>query len=161
MIFDHKSCQFKDVSFVDVVFDSCFFDIDAFNNTVFTGCKFRDCRIRSYSADNSNNHVHCYGCEDYNTSFISDFENSDVKSIECETQRNFDLEILSKYFKVDGRSPKMKYISSLRKEFEKDNLDEVFHVFDTLKKRGYIECYGNNSFIKQEGISYYHKQRQA
>lgn len=161
VIFGDKSCQFKDVSFVDVVFDSCVFDIDAFNNAVFTGCKFRDCRIRSYSADSSHNHVRCYGCEDYNTLFISDFENSDIESMEIEIQRNFELEILSKYFKVDGRSPKMKYISSLRKEFEKDNLDEVFHVFDTLKKRGYIECYGNNSFIKQEGISYYHKQRQA
>lgn len=161
VIFADESCQFKDVSFVDVVFDSCIFDIDAFNNTVFTGCKFRDCRIRRYSADNSHDHVRCYGCEDYNTLFISDFENSDKESMEIEIQRNFELEILSKYFKVDGRSPKMKYISSLRKEFEKDNLDEVFHVFDTLKKRGYIECYGNNSFIKQEGISYYHKQKQA
>lgn len=69
------------------------------------------------------------------------------------------MEILSRYFKVDGRSTKMRYISKLKKEFEDENIDEVFRVFDSLRKRGFIECYGNNSFIKQDGITYYHKQK--
>lgn len=161
VLFDDTCCRFKDVSFVDVVFESCSFDIDVFCNTIFTGCKFKDCMIRKRSLDDSSNHVHCYGCEDYNASFISAFENVEAALEIGDRQRNFEVEILSKYFKVDGRSPRMKYISSLRKDFEQDNLEEVFNVFDSLKKRGYIESYGNNSFIKQEGISYYHKQKQA
>lgn len=161
VLFKSDSCKFKDVSFVDVEFENCIFDINAFDNAIFTGCKFKNCRLDNNNVNKSKIYVHCYGCEDYNTSFITDFESSYVLSITSETQRNFEIEILSKYFKVDGRTTKMRYISSLRKEFEKDNLDEIFKVFETLKKRGLIDCYGNNSYINQEGISYYHRQKEV
>lgn len=158
--FERGICRFKDVSFVDVFFEKCSFDIDVFDNTTFTGCKFKNCEVKNEAHDKSKNHVHCYGCEDYKSSFIVDFENVDETPIQEDIQKNWEIEILSRYFKVDGRTPKMKYISKLKKEFEGENIDEVFHVFDSLRKRGYIECFGNNSFIKQNGITYYHKQKQ-
>lgn len=158
VLFENGSCKFKEVSFVDVVFENCLFDIDVFDNTTFIGCKFNNCKVNDIAHKSSKNHVHCYGCDDYKSSFIVDFENTDEMPILEETQKNWEMEILSRYFKVDGRSTKMKYISKLKKEFEDENIDEVFRVFDSLRKRGFIECYGNNSFIKQDGITYYHKQ---
>lgn len=159
VLFENGSCKFKEVSFVDVVFENCLFDIDVFDNTTFIGCKFNNCKVNDIAHKSSKNHVHCYGCDDYKSSFIVDFENTDEMPILEETQKNWEMEILSRYFKVDGRSTKMKYISKLKKEFEDENIDEVFRVFDSLRKRGFIECYGNNSFIKQYGITYYHKQK--
>lgn len=159
VLFENGSCKFKEVSFVDVVFENCLFDIDVFDNTTFIGCKFNNCKVNDIAHKSSKNHVHCYGCDDYKSSFILDFENTDEMPILEETQKNWEMEILSRYFKVDGRSTKMKYISKLKKEFEDENIDEVFRVFDSLRKRGFIECYGNNSFIKQDGITYYHKQK--
>lgn len=159
VLFENGSCKFKEVSFVDVVFENCLFDIDVFDNTTFIGCKFNNCKVNDIAHKSSKNHVHCYGCDDYKSSFIVDVENTDEMPILEETQKNWEMEILSRYFKVDGRSTKMKYISKLKKEFEDENIDEVFRVFDSLRKRGFIECYGNNSFIKQDGITYYHKQK--
>lgn len=159
VLFENGSCKFKEVSFVDVVFENCLFDIDVFDNTTFIGCKFNNCKVNDIAHKSSKNHVHCYGCDDYKSSFIVDFENTDEMPILEETQKNWEMEILSRYFKVDGRSTKMRYISKLKKEFEDENIDEVFRVFDSLRKRGFIECYGNNSFIKQDGITYYHKQK--
>lgn len=159
VLFENGSCKFKEVSFVDVVFENCLFDIDVFDNTTFIGCKFNNCKVNDIAHKSSKNHVHCYGCDDYKSSFIVDFENTDEMPILEETQKNWEMEILSRYFKVDGRSTKMKYISKLKKEFEDENIDEVFRVFDSLRKRGFIECYGNNSFIKQDGITYYLKQK--
>lgn len=159
VLFENGSCKFKEVSFVDVVFENCLFDIDVFDNTTFIGCKFNNCKVNDIAHKSSKNHVHCYGCDDYKSSFIVDFENTDEMPILEEAQKNWEMEILSRYFKVDGRSTKMKYISKLKKEFEDENIDEVFRVFDSLRKRGFIECYGNNSFIKQDGITYYHKQK--
>ncbi len=68
-----------------------------------------------------------------------------------------EIEILGKYFKVDGRSPKMKYISVLRKEFGERDLDVIFATFELLKKKGMILIDGNNSYISKLGIAYYHK----
>ena len=59
--------------------------------------------------------------------------------------------------KVDGKSTKMRYISYLKSEFDSINVDEVFKVFEELRKKGYINTKGNNSFITQSGINYYHK----
>ena len=73
---------------------------------------------------------------------------------------NLEIEILAKYFKVDGKSPKMRYISTLRKEFEEQDLDVIFATFDLLKKRGMILIDGNNSHISRSGIAYYHKNIQ-
>lgn len=111
VLFENGSCKFKEVSFVDVVFENCLFDIDVFDNTTFIGCKFNNCKVNDIAHKSSKNHVHCYGCDDYKSSFIVDFENTDEMPILEETQKNWEMEILSRYFKVDGRSTKMKYIS--------------------------------------------------
>ena len=89
---------------------------------------------------------------------ISSLENSLTPPILSE-QINTDLriQILGKYFKVDGKTPKMKYISSIRKDFENQDLDLVFAVFDVLRKEEMILVNGNNSYISKLGISYYHK----
>ena len=74
-----------------------------------------------------------------------------------QTNMNLEMQILGKYFKVDGKTPKMKYISSIRKEFEGQDLNIVFAVFENLKKKGMILINGNNSHISKNGINYYHK----
>ena len=51
----------------------------------------------------------------------------------------------------------MRYISHLLEEFDESKKD-AFKVFDKLRRDGYINTRGNNSFITQTGISYYHKQ---
>ena len=85
-----------------------------------------------------------------------------MPTFDLQKQEDIDLEIeiLGKFFKVDGKSPKMKYISALRKEFEGQDLDVVFATFEILKKKGMILIDGNNSHISKSGISYYHKNIQ-
>lgn len=156
-----EECKFVETSFVDSVFERCTFDVNAFYNVTFTGCKFIDCDVNSDLSSGSNN-IHCYGCDDYNTGFISSLVRVTTSSV-LQKQEDIDLEIeiLSKYFKVDGKSPKMRYISTLRKEFGEKNLDVVFATFELLKKKGMILIDGNNSHISKSGIAYYHKNIQV
>ena len=80
----------------------------------------------------------------------------------AETQESepLEMQILQKYFKVDGRRPKMKYVSQLRSEFPDEQVDKVSTVLELLRKQKYIQVSGNNSFITQAGIIYYHKHAQ-
>lgn len=150
-----EECKFIETSFVDSVFENCIFDIKAFQNVTFTGCKFIDCVvIGEKNLDYSN--VHCYGCEDYNNGFIASIEVVSTNILHDVEDINLEIDILSKYFKVDGKSPKMRYVSSLKRDFEDHNLDEVFATFESLKKRGMILTNGNNSHISKLGISHYH-----
>lgn len=159
--FVSEECKFEETSFVDSVFERCTFDVDVFRNVTFTGCKFIECEVKKSSVVGSNN-IHCYGCDDYDTGFISSLINITPSSVlqkqEC---MNLEIEILGKYFKVDGKSPKMRYISALKKEFGEQDLDVIFATFDLLKKKGMILIDGNNSHISRSGIAYYHKNIQV
>lgn len=159
--FSSENCQFVDVSFVDTTFEKCSFDIKVFTNVTFTGCRFINCEVNNSEKFKETHQIHCYGCDDYNSGFISSIEN-DKKLFNTEIKNvNIELQILSKYFKVDGKTPKMRYISSIRKEFKTQNLDVVFATFNSLKKRGLLLIDGNNSHISRTGILYYHKSIQA
>lgn len=151
-----EECQFNNISFVDSVFDECEFDIYAFHNVTFIGCKFIDCKTKHHPSF-TNHNIHCYGCEDYGNGFISSLEIIENSVLQQQTNMNLEMQILGKYFKVDGKTPKMKYISSIRKEFEGQDLNIVFAVFENLKKKGMILINGNNSHISKNGINYYHK----
>lgn len=154
--FFKEKCCFAEFSFVDAVFDGCIFDRDAFLNVTFVGCKFNKCVVRNgqWSGEAK---IHCYGCEDYNSGFITSLEIVGASTSLSQEDVALELQILAKYFKVDGRTPKMRYISSLRREFEDQDLDAVFAVFNMLKKKGMILTQGNNSYISKSGINYYHK----
>ena len=158
-----EECNFVETSFVDSVFERCTFDANAFHNVTFTGCKFINCKIRSNLSISANsNNIHCYGCDDYNTGFIASLIKVTPTSIlQKQENINIEIEILGKYFKVDGKSPKMRYISALRKEFEGQDLDVIFATFELLKKQGMILIDGNNSHISKSGIAYYHKNIQV
>lgn len=160
VVFNSDECNFVDVSFVDTTFTKCKFDARAFSNVAFTGCKFIECEITGMEGWQSGRQVHCYGCEDYDTGFITSIENKIVISNDDTEDISLELQILGKYFKVDGKTPKMRYISWIRKEFEDQDLDNVFAVFNLLKKDGRILVDGNNSHISKLGINYYHKNVQ-
>ncbi len=154
-----KNCHFTDMSFVDVSFIECEFDLSAFSNVTFTGCKFKSCSIYSDYITEVKHNIYCYGCEDFNTSFISQFKAmSDVIAEEKE-DINIEIQLLSRYFKVDGKTPKMRHISSIRKEYEGYDLNIVFAIFDSMKKRGMLKVDGNNSYISKNGINYYQKKK--
>ena len=156
--FDERDGSFSNVSFVDCTFERCSFSAAAFEQTYFTGCKFKDCTTSRRST--SNHTIHFFGCEDYHTGFISSFIDTKPVIEISEDQEPLELQILSKYFKVDGRRPKMKYVSQLRSEFSEDKLDSVSSVLELLRKQKFIQVSGNNSFITQAGINYYHKHAQ-
>lgn len=159
--FHSDSCLFTDVSFVDVSFIECEFDLDALRNVTFTGCKFIDCSIRNRHVNHSESkqNIYCYGCEDYNSGFIEDFEAKVQIATEQNENVSLEIQLLGKYFKVDGKTPKMRHISSIRKEFEDSDLNAVFAMFDLLKRRGMLKIDGNNSHISKTGISYYQKNK--
>lgn len=154
-----KNCHFTDMSFVDVSFIECEFDISAFSNVTFTGCKFKSCIINSDNITEVNHNIYCYGCEDFNTSFISQFKAMPEVITEEKEDINLEIQLLSRYFKVDGKTPKMRHISSIRKEYEENDLNVVFATFDSMKKRGMIKVDGNNSHISKTGKSYYQKNK--
>lgn len=149
--------SFSNVSFVDCTFENCVFCPSVFNNTFFTGCKFLNCTLVNELSLLSEESVHFYGCEDYHSGFIAQFNKKNKVVVRQEVEATLEIQILSKYFKVDGRSTKMKYISYIKREFPEKILEEVFSVFNSLKKKNYIQVRGNNSFITQLGINYYHK----
>lgn len=148
---------FSNVSFVDCTFENCIFSPIVFKQTVFTGCKFIGCSIHGGETPNLNKQIHFYGCDDYHTGFISSFTVNPQLIIKDNDVISWEIQILSKYFKVDGRSTKMKCVSYIKGEFPSEKLDEVFSVFETLRKQNFILVRGNNSFITQAGINYYHK----
>lgn len=150
---------FKETSFVDSIFEKCILDRSVFQNVTFTGCRFVDCKVINTEVILDSTMIHCFGCEDFKSGFLNSFVSKPLcEAIPESEQNNLEKEILGKYFKVDGRTPKMRYISSLRKDFEGRNIDEVFDVFERLRKCGYIVVSGNNSHIRQEGMTYYHKK---
>ena len=158
--FDKNDGRFSNVSFVDCLFSNCEFDPDSFIRTIFTGCRFMNCTLKTGTFPSDKNQVHFYGCEDFHSGFIASFIISPHTELRQEVKSTLELKILNKYFKVDGRSTKMKYISYIKGEFSSEELNEVFVVFDSLRKRNYIQISGNNSFITQAGINYYHKHYQ-
>lgn len=156
--FDEKDGTFNNVSFVDCSFERCIFSAAAFNQTYFTGCKFRDCQTSSNA--NPNQSVHFFGCDDYHNGFISGIIATKVTGNADDGREPMEIQILSKYFKVDGRRPKMKYVSQLRSEFADNQMDDLSNAFESLRKQKYIQVSGNSSFITQAGINYYHKRAQ-
>ena len=155
--FDMNDGVFSNVSFVDCMFNSCEFDQGAFVSDVFTGCSFKNCVLKNIKVPNVEEKLHFYGCEDFNSGLIDKFNNaSQSMSFQC-ADTSVELQILDKYFKVDGRSTKMKYISYIKNEFPSDKLDDIFLIFESLRKRNLIIVKGNNSFITKAGINYFHK----
>lgn len=155
--FSEKNCQFCDFSFIDISFDSCSFDIKAFKNVVFTGCSFKNCSVVSERNESDEVVIFCYGCDDFSEGFLNSFIGCKIDAYAVEDHEPLEMQVLSKFFKVDGKSTKMRYISHLLEEFDESKKD-AFKVFDKLRRDGYINTRGNNSFITQTGISYYHKQ---
>lgn len=151
-----ESCNFIGTSFVGCVFEKCSFDQNVFHNVTFIGCKFKNCKVSDRIIPSEPLDIHCYGCEDYGDGFITSLMSLPVTTSKKSEDLNLEMEILGKYFKVDGRTPKMRYITMLKKEFEEWDLDAVFSTFYALKKKGLILIDGNNSHISREGISYYH-----
>ena len=155
--FNENDGKFSNATFVDCTFKNCKFNAAAFIRVYFTGCKFNGCILSSDSAKAGS--AHFFGCDDYHSGFIAGFNITPV-TISATDQVPLEIQILSKYFKVDGRRPKMKYVSQLRGEFKEDSVDEMSTVFENLRKQKYIQVSGNNSFITQAGILYYHKHAQ-
>lgn len=155
--FSEHDGGFSNATFVDCTFKNCSFSAAAFDRTYFTGCKFKGCILSVGTVQD--NSVHFFGCDDYHSGFISCFITTPVVVNE-EDQMPLEIQILGKYFKVDGRSTKMKYVSYVRSGFPDERMDEVSTVFESLRKHKYIQVSGNNSFITQAGINYYHRNTQ-
>ena len=155
--FSEQDGSFNNATFVDCTFKNCIFSAATFNSSYFTGCKFKDCTL--VVPVNVGN-AHFFGCDDYHSGFIAGFITSPV-AVDISDPIPLEIQILSKYFKVDGRRPKMKYVSQLRSEFPDEQVDEMSAVLERLRKYKYIQVSGNNSFITQTGINYYHKHAQG
>lgn len=156
--FDENDGTFDNVSFVDCSFERCTFNAAAFTLTYFTGCKFRDCVTSKQALPDQS--IYFFGCEDYHNGFISGFMATKAMCDVEGGREPMEIQILSKYFKVDGRRPKMKYVSQLRSEFADDQMNDLSNAFESLRKQKYIQVSGNNSFITPAGISFYHKHAQ-
>lgn len=152
--FSELDGRFSNATFVDCTFKNCKFSAAAFEQTYFTGCKFKNCELITEVAHTGN--IHFFGCDDFHTGFIGSF-NTTTATVDAADQVPMEVQILAKYFKVDGRSTKMKYVSYIRGEFPEERADEMSAVFENLRKQKYIQVSGNNSFITQAGINYYHK----
>ena len=156
--FNRGECYFVDIVFTDVRFVDCIFDKEAFINDRFLGCVFSNCTIKQDSRSQISSCM-CFGCEDFGNGFISAFSASFANDEYIVQKVDYESMILSQYFKVDGKSTKKIFVSNLRKLVEEGKEPELFHVFYKLKKAGYLQVDGNNSYITQDGISLYHKKQ--
>lgn len=157
-----KDCSFNNVTFIDSKFENCTLDVLAFQRVTFIGCTFIDCSVSDFVLADERE-IHCFGCEDYDKGVISKLDSTSKDCFQRMDSVDINLEIkmLGKYFKVDGKTPKMRYVSSIRQEYEEHELDAAFAVFERLRKDGMILINGNNSFISKKGISFYHKKVQS
>ncbi len=155
--FSKEYCKITDTSFVDTLFERCNFDAEAFYNVTFIGCRFKDCNVSNVSDNLEDLRIHCYSCEDYSNGFIDSFNCKRVATIPVEEQQSLEIQLLGKYFKVDGRTTRTKYITQVCAGFTSHPFDDVMETFEVLKKKKFVVVCGNNSHITQEGINYYHK----
>ena len=162
VLFINESCTFVDCIFTDSKFEDCIFQSNVFTNTSFIGCKFINCSIDvdTQIMNNENCGVYCYGCEDFDSKFIKEFscnKNRITNNSNEESPKDYQQIILSKFFRVDGKTPRMKLISTLKDEISEYDREKAFEIFHKLKKEGYIRTNGNNSHISPEGIIFYNK----
>lgn len=153
-------CSFKGVTFIGVLFSNCKFDRGIFHQTSFIGCKFKNCSINDWKdiSMEQDSDVRCHGCDDFESGFITALENRPLNLvIEDSAKQHHEYEILHLYFKVDGKTPKMRYVSKIKDEFKPEEQEAVWGVFEHLRKDGLLIVNGNTSFISQQGISYYNK----
>lgn len=162
VLFINESCTFVDCIFTDSKFEDCIFQSNVFTNTSFIGCKFINCSmdVDTQIMNNENCGVYCYGCEDFDSKFIKEFscnKNRITNNSNEESPKDYQQIILSKFFRVDGKTPRMKLISTLKDEISEYDREKAFEIFHKLKKEGYIRTNGNNSHISPEGIIFYNK----
>lgn len=149
---------FENCSFANYKFEDCIFDFDKFKNTTFINCQFVNCDSQKGHSDNCA-FYHCFESpENGATTIIGDFVKTETSEVEKQT--DIQQQILESYFKVDGKTPRMKMVSKLRESFPIAN-KQFNKEFEELVKNGYLIYSGDKSFISAEGIQYYNaKYRQ-
>lgn len=154
--FDADDSHFSETTFTGTAFSNCIFDKNAFNSCYFIGCTFINCKLLD-KEQHSSSVIYCFGCEDYGNGFVKSFVTDKENRSVISASLDYEILILRQYFKVDGKSTRMKFISAIKASFDEVAAEEAFSVFHKLKKAGYIQVDGNNSYITQEGINYFRK----
>ena len=161
--FDGLKLQFIDFYTEDFLFENCcfsnynfyhcIFDFTKFPNTTFINCQFTDCEWQNDDATN----CAFYHCSENNkTRMVSIIEASLKQDTQIHQDVQIDIQrnILESYFKVDGKTPRMKMVSKLRESFPIAS-KQFNKEFEELVKKGYLIYSGDKSFISTEGIQYY------
>lgn len=143
----------KNCCFTNYIFEGCIFDFKKIQNSTFINCKFVNCE----SVNGLNGDCEFYHCseEDNRMDFsVCAIHNEEMPDLSQRLDYDLRKAILESYFKVDGRTPRMKMVSKLRDEFTSTS-KEFQKVFTDLVKNKYIIYSGDKSFISSEGIQLY------
>jgi len=155
------NCAFSLCVFTDCTFEDCSFDRYSFFQASFIGCKFIRCTVLNSPSQQEQSVVTAYGCDDYNTGFLTAFAVRKTTDQSQEAEINYKGLILEKLFRVDRKTPRMKLISTIKTELEKSNKLVAFEAFNKLKSSGLIVTNGNNAHITQDGIAYFNEKFRA
>lgn len=141
-----EKCSFSNMKFVDCVFD--------FN--YITECSFINCKFQGCSKEGTNTCCGFYGCTDVDGSNFIDEYDSEKDIASHQEEKDYLLEFLKMYFRVDMRTTRMRMISRLRESFPPEVFKRVFSLAEANK---YINTNGDKSFINKAGIAYYNENR--
>lgn len=153
-LFFEKQSQFDSCVFANCFFNKCSFSIPSFKNTSFVNCIFKNCNLTSVDTYNRDD-ITIINCNDYDSAFIQSIDELNIAtfSITNNQDDNYMLkEILSKYFKKGGFSPRFRRMSLLISEFPVEKRAVVTSILKDLQTKSLLKTNGDNSFLTDEGI---------
>lgn len=141
------NCTFSNMSFVD-----CMFDFRQIKQCLFVNCSFFHC-IKEGDTDL----CEFYSCQQDSDIYKEiDYIGEGISNDIHEYKVDAVVELLGKYFQVDGKTPRMRMVSKLREGYD---AREFKRVFSFMIKCNYIVTNGDKTFIQQAGIEYYHTHK--
>jgi hypothetical protein len=144
--------QFTDSTFTNCIFRSCIFNPDAFSKVSFVSCKFYDCSYEDEESNQSTDRMSFFGCQTNNNFDIS---NEHLEESKLELVNNLEQTLLELHFKVGTLKARYRTLSQIRSDLKDYNLKDIDGAIKQLEKQGYILLNGNNSFLSQDGVTYY------
>lgn len=157
----NSSCSFTRCTFTNCKFENCVFSLDIFKKTSFMECSFYNCQVVREDENDAfyKDNVMTFSCRDSEKGFLEQF---DIYSSESDTgpeTKDYQLLLLEKFFKIDGKTTKINDIELIKNDFEEDEYKQVLKEIHNLTTNGFIITDGRFARITQEGIHYYHKNQ--
>lgn len=151
-----SDCLFDSSTFSSITFRDCIFDITLFKNTSFQNCQFYDCKTINTTTDQPFSDFALFACNS-NNNFVSNTHNLFENQVAVSSVDKLILTeemVLKHFFQVDGRYPRARKFSYIKKLLSEYPDKEISKVIDSLKSKNFLNFKDDIGFITREAIYY-------